>query len=90
MHLLVRCLALLSTLFVLGTAGARERDEIPPANGRPLSEIVLSLEKAGHNVITDIDFHQHVWVVRVYKAGFEFEIRVDPRSGEILSIRPVV
>ena len=51
---------------------------------------MLSLEKIGHTVITDVDFDEDVWIVRVYKAGFEFEIRVDPVSGEILGIRPVV
>ena len=87
---LVRSLALVSALLLVGSAAAREKDEIPPANGKRLSEIVLSLEKAGHTVITDVDFDERVWIVRVFKAGFEFEIRVDPVSGEILGIRPVV
>jgi hypothetical protein len=90
MNQIVRCLVLLSTLLFVAAAAAREKDEIPPANGKRLSEIVLSLEKAGHTVITDVDFDERVWIVRVYKAGFEFEIRVDPVSGEILGIRPVV
>jgi hypothetical protein len=86
----IACLALAAQLAFLGVARARDRDEIPPANGKRLSEIVLSLEQAGHTVITDVDFDERVWIFRVYKAGFEFEIRVDPLSGEILGIRPVV
>jgi len=69
-------------------ATARDRDEIPPANGKLLSEIVHSLETQGHRVITDVDFDENVWIVRVYKAGLEFELRVDPVTGETLSVRP--
>jgi hypothetical protein len=86
---LLRFTASLSiVLLSLGSAQARDKDQIPPATAKPLSEIVRSLEAEGHNVITDIDFDDWVWVVRAYKRGLEFEIRVDPVSGEILGIRP--
>jgi hypothetical protein len=85
---LFRFAALLAILLAFGTAHARDKDEIPPATAKPLSEIVESLESDGHNVITDIDFDDWVWVVRSYKAGLEFEIRVDPVTGKTLSIRP--
>jgi len=88
MQHLLRFAVLLSILLALGTAHARDKDEIPPATARPLSEIVKFLEVEGHTVITDIDFDDWVWVVRSYKAGLEFVVRVDPVSGEILSIRP--
>ena len=29
-----------------------------------------------------------VWIMRLYKAGLEFEMRLDPVTGEILSVRP--
>ena len=80
--------ALLAAVLMLGTAHARDKDEIPPANAKRLSEIVMSLEAQGHTVFTDIDFDDWVWVIRVYKAGLEFEVRVDPVTGETLSIRP--
>jgi hypothetical protein len=79
---------LLAALLTFATAHARDKDEIPPANAKRLSEIVGSLEAQGHTVFTDIDFDDWVWVIRVYKAGLEFELRVDPVSGETLSIRP--
>jgi hypothetical protein len=88
MQHLLRFAVLLSILLALGTAHARDKDEIPPATAKPLSEIVESLEAEGHTVITDIDFDDWVWVVRTYKAGLEFELRVDPVTGEVLSIRP--
>lgn len=78
----------IASLLVSATALARDKDEIPPANAKRLSEIVESVESQGHRVITDIDFDDWVWIVRVYKAGLEFEIRVDPVSGETMSVRP--
>jgi hypothetical protein len=53
-----------------------------------LSEVIRGVEAEGHTVITDIDFDEWVWIIRVYKAGFEFVLRVDPVTGEITSIRP--
>ena len=88
MHHLPRFAVLISILLALGAAQARDKDEIPPTTAKPLSEIIRSLEDEGHTVITDVDFDDWVWVVRSYRAGFEFEIRVDPVTGEILSIRP--
>jgi hypothetical protein len=77
-----------AALFAASGAAARDRDEIPPANGKPLSEIIHSLETQGHRVITDVDFDENVWIVRVYKRGLEFEMRVDPVTGQTLSLRP--
>ena len=88
MQQLLRFAAWIAIPLALGTAHARDKDEIPPATAKPLSEIVRSLEVEGHTVITDIDFDDWVWVVRTYKAGLEFEVRVDPVTGEVLSIRP--
>jgi len=88
MQHLPRFAVLISILLALGTAQARDKDEIPLATSKPLSEIIRSLEVDGHNVITDVDFDDWVWVVRTYKAGLEFELRMDPVTGEILSVRP--
>jgi hypothetical protein len=72
----------------LASAHARESDQIPPATARPLSQIVRIIEAEGHSVIPEIAFDDDVWNFRVYKAGLEYEIKVDPVSAEILSIRP--
>jgi hypothetical protein len=81
--------AALAAILAVGAAHGRDRDEIPPATAKRLSEIVRSVEAQGHTVITDIDFDDWVWIIRVYKGGFEFVLRVDPVTGEIESIRPV-
>jgi len=86
--LLIAIAVLTMSLSMPMAAAARDKDEIPPANAIRLSEIIRSLESQGHTVITDIDFDDWQWIVRVYKAGFEFEIRVDPVTGKTLSIDP--
>ena len=82
------CRIALLLIFAAAAADARPRDEIPPANARKLSEIVRTLESEGHTVIPEIRFGEQVWIARVLQRGFEFEIRIDPVSGEILSTRP--
>jgi hypothetical protein len=80
----------LSIAIGLAVAGAhaREPDQIPPATAQPLSQIVRMIEAEGHTVIPEIVFDDNVWNFRVYKAGLEYEIKVDPVSAEILGIRP--
>jgi len=85
---LSRQLAMLSILVAAGAADAREKDQIPPANARPLSEIVRILESEGHTVIPEIRFDDWVWIARVYRSGLEFEVQIEPLSGEILGSRP--
>ncbi len=72
----------------IASAHARKPDQIPPATAQPLSQIVRAIEAEGHTVIPEIVFDDEVWNFRVYKAGLEYEIKVDPVSAEILSIRP--
>lgn len=88
MAYVARLVALLLLLVWAGTASARDKDEIPLANGKPLSEIVGILESEGYRVIPEIRFDDWVWIARVYRSGLEFEVRIDPVSGEILGSRP--
>lgn len=79
----------IALLLAATVAHAREPDQIPPATAQPLSAIVRAVEAEGHNVIPEIAFDDGVWKLRVYKAGLEYEIQVDPVSAEILGVRPV-
>ena len=82
------CFLVVAANLAVGNAQARDKDEVPPATAKRLSEVIRGVEAEGHTVITDIDFDEWQWIIRVYKAGFEFVLRVDPVTGEILSIRP--
>jgi hypothetical protein len=79
---------LLAIVFVASHAHARKPIEVPPATAQPLSRIVRVVEDEGHTVIPSITFGDEVWILRVYKAGLQYEIRVDPVTAEILSLRP--
>ncbi|MFQ5417670.1 MAG: PepSY domain-containing protein [Myxococcota bacterium] len=85
----LRHVALLLVLLATGSAEARDKDEIPPANAKPLSEVIETIEAEGHTVITEVKFDDWTWIVQIYESGLEFEIRVEPLSGEISNIRPI-
>ena len=59
----------------------------PPREAKPLSEIVQILERAGYGPFSEIEFDDGRWEVKVWRDNRKFELKVDPRSGEILSER---
>lgn len=78
--LLASCLALLPV-----AAFADDPDEIPPADGKRLSEIIRSVEEGGYGQVTGVDFDEHRWEIEVRKDGMEREIHVDPKTGSVMS-----
>jgi hypothetical protein len=76
--------ALFSSMLFLQTSIAAE---IPPQDAKPLSEIVLSLEKLGYSPIVEIEFEEGKWEVKAYKEGAKHKIEVNPISGKIASDR---
>ncbi|MEA2814748.1 MAG: hypothetical protein QOI93_2445 [Rhodospirillaceae bacterium] len=75
-------------LAMTGAAGAAQAgwfsDESPPANAKPLSEIIKSVEDKGYKTITELEFDDGVWKVEVHQPdGKEIHIKVDPVSGAI-------
>ncbi len=73
-------------LTAFATQAVLARD-IPPSDAKPLSEIVSGLERQGYNPVVEIDFDDGRWEVEAYKDRTRYELRVDPRSGDILSER---
>lgn len=62
-------------------------DELPPANAKPLSVIIKSVEDQGYKNISEVEFDDGVWEIEVHQAGGkEVEIHVDPVAGKILKI----
>jgi hypothetical protein len=61
--------------------------DLPPSDARPLSEIVGGLESKGYNPVVEIDFDDGRWEVEAYRDRTRYELRVDPRTGEVLSER---
>lgn len=73
-----------SSAFTVSQVFAGER---PPADAKPLVEIIQSLEAQGYLPITEISMDDGVWEVEAYKDNVERELRVNPVTGEILSDR---
>jgi len=59
----------------------------PPADAKPLSEIIKSLEDAGFSPIVEVDFRAGRWHVEAFKDGQKRDLRVHPVTGEITSNR---
>ena len=59
----------------------------PPADAKPLSEIVKSLEDAGFSPIIEVEFRAGRWHVEAFKDGQKSDLRVHPVSGEITTNR---
>ena len=76
--------ALFSLMLFLQTSIAAE---MPPQDAKPLSEIVLTLEKQKYNPIVEIEFEEGKWEVKAYKEGVKCKLEVDPISGKIVSDR---
>ena len=59
-------------------------DELPPANAKPLSEIIKAVEDKGYKVISEVEFDDGVWMVEAHQPdGKEVHVKVDPMSGAI-------
>ena len=72
---------------VLSASPATAAVARPPADAKPLSEIVKSLEDAGFAPIVEVEFRAGRWHVEAFKDGQKRDLRVHPVSGEITSNR---
>jgi hypothetical protein len=77
---------ILPTLLVFGlllaplsVAGA---GELPSPGSMPLSAILKSLEEQGLGVITEAEFDDGLWEVKICDAGACQKLYIDPMSGE--------
>lgn len=73
---------------VEGDLGEDEKLEVPPEGSLPLSEIVASVEIADHTTITEVEFEDGVWKVEFVAGGNEYQLEIDPMTGEALSDEP--
>ncbi len=60
-------------------------DDRPPANAKPLVEIVEQLEREGYGPFVDISFDDGYWEVEVYEGDTQYELEVDPQTGKVRS-----
>ncbi|TLD43200.1 MAG: hypothetical protein JETT_0504 [Candidatus Jettenia ecosi] len=76
-------------LYIDPKSGKEERrktdnsdDELPPANTKPLSAIVQSLEDRNQGVITDVEFDEGLWEAELREGGKKSKLYIDPKTGE--------
>ncbi len=85
MHL--KRMALVCATVCMTAVGARAdwfSDELPPANAKPLSEIIKAVEAQGYKTITEVEFDDNVWKIEAHQPdGKEVHVQVDPLSGAI-------
>ena len=65
-----------------------EEIEFPPEGSLPLSQIIASVEIAGHTAITEVEFEDGVWEVEFVVGGEEYQLEIDPMTGEAVSEEP--
>ena len=79
--------AALSPIALSVAAPAMAQVARPPADAKPLSEIIKSLEDAGFSPIVEVDFRAGRWHVEAFQEGQKRDLRVHPVTGEITSNR---
>lgn len=83
-------IAALAVLLIVAPVSAHASwfsEELPPANAKPLSAIIKSMEDQGYKNIEEVEFDDGAWEIEVHQAGGkEIEIHVDPVAGKILKI----
>lgn len=89
MRILPTGIILAAAALAITTVAARAdwfRDELPPANAKPLSAIIKTVEDRGYKVISEVEFEDGKWEVEVHQAGGkEVELHVDAISGQIVA-----
>ncbi len=59
-------------------------DKTPPANAKPLSALIKSVENRHYGTITEVEFDDGKWEIEIHQAGGkEKEVHVDAISGQI-------
>jgi hypothetical protein len=74
---------LIGLVLALGALPVFAEEEAPPADAKPLSEILLALEKKGYSRVSEAIFQNGAWKIEAYKANDRRILQVDAKSGEI-------
>jgi uncharacterized membrane protein YkoI len=75
--------AVLGAGLLLTGLAAVQASERPPKDGKPLSEIVASLEAANEGVVTAVEFDDGRWEAEVHRDGRETDLSIDARTGQV-------
>ena len=81
-----RTFTVLAALLLSLAGGAASAAELPPADAKPLSQILEAVEKAHPGVVISAEFDERRWEILSCNADGRScrELRVDPRSAKTL------
>jgi hypothetical protein len=70
-------------LFLVALASPSRADPPPPANGKPLTEILRQIEaQAGFRYFDEVDWDDGVYKIEYHmQDGTKREVRIDPVTG---------
>jgi hypothetical protein len=69
------------------TAWIQERENLPPARGRPLRDILQRIEAYGFGPVMEIEYEDGHWQVGALRKGQYAEFAIDAYSGRLLQPR---
>jgi hypothetical protein len=62
-------------------------DRKPPTDSMRLSDIIAGLEKAGFSEVNDVSFEGRSWEAEARRDNQKRELRIDAKSGDVISDR---
>lgn len=72
---------------VTGTESRRRKtapdDDLPPADAVPLSAVVQSIEDRNLGVVTEAEFDDGLWEIKVRKNGRKTKFHIEPTTGNM-------
>lgn len=71
-----------SLLLTALMAGLLEARELPPADAKPPSEILQAVEARHTGAITEVEFDEGHWGIKVCENRTCLQLLLDPRTGE--------
>lgn len=77
-----------ATVVVAAVAGVLRAEAVaewPPADAKPIVEIVEQLEAQGYGPFVEISFDDGHWDVEVCKENLQYELAVDARTGKVFA-----
>ena len=58
-------------------------DDVPPVDGIPLSRILRAVETMGRGMITEVEFDDRFWEIKLRRNGARTKLEADPMTGHL-------
>lgn len=75
----------LAIVTLAATPFLTQADERPPADARPLVDVITAIEETGFTPLVEASFDDGNWEIEAYQDDQAYELLVDPTTGEVVS-----